>query len=74
MKDIILGIKDYCKDCRHDWHLHGVEKTNGYRPLFFMWEDAQDEEDVWVAEVDWKEGSVWHYIRQRRLAKHARNE
>ena len=69
MKAIILGIKDYIKDCWHDWHLHCVEKSIGNQPVFFM----SKAEDAWVAKTDWKEGSVWHYIKQRRLAKRKKN-
>lgn len=49
MKEVILGIKDYMKDIRHDRAC-----TNPY--------------------LMWKEGSVWHYIRQRRIAKKALKE
>ena len=65
MKYILQGIKDYCKDCWHDWHLHCVEKSQKDEALFFWAEEV----DCWVAIVDWKEGSVWHYIRQRKIAE-----
>ena len=65
MKHIWLGIKDYCKDCWHDWHLHCLEKIYGELPMFYMAED----EDAWVAVIDWKEGNLWHYVKQRQIAK-----
>ena len=65
MKDIILGIKDYCKDCWHDWLVRRVSAYGGqvmercsYNRKNYRWEKA----------CYWKEGSVWHYIRQRKFA------
>lgn len=55
MKEIILGIKDYCKDCWHDWLMHRLIKT-------YPDENIREE---WL----WKEGNLWHYIRQRKIAK-----
>lgn len=57
MKYIILGIKDYCKDCWHDYieckwaKLHRTELS---RNVNRWWK--------------WKEGNIWHYIRQRKFA------
>lgn len=62
---VINGIRDYIKDCWHDWHLHYIERSIGNEPLFSM----GDKSNEWNAMIDWKEGSVWHYIRQRRIAK-----
>lgn len=70
MKCIWLGIKDYCKDCWHDWHLHYVEKSIGNEPLFCMGNKSNE----WIAMIDWKEGSVWFYIKQRRIAKRKGND
>lgn len=53
MKEIILGIKDYMHDCRHD---KGYSNKTP-RPEY----------------LNWKEGNVWHYIRQRRIAKAIKN-
>lgn len=53
MKDTILGIKDYCKDCWHDWLNKRLLKVESTRI-----------QGVWL----WKEGNVWHYIRQRKIA------
>ena len=67
---IFQGIKDYCKDCWHDWHLHYVEKSIGNEPLFCMAKD----EDAWIAMIDWKEGDLWHYIRQRKIGNKVKKQ
>lgn len=54
MKYITLGIKDWCKDMWHDWLLIRLVSTFANKNL----------EEGWL----WKEGSVWHYIRQRKIA------
>ena len=69
MKYIWLGIKDYYKDCLHDWHLRRLEKMYGDMPMFYTAED----EDAWIAVIDWKEGSLWYYINQRKIAKRSKN-
>lgn len=55
MKYIWLGIKDYCKDVWHDWLLTRFVNT---------YDNGKIEED-WI----WKEGNLWYYIRQRKLAE-----
>lgn len=59
MREVYLGIKDYIKDCWHDY------------VLVPRYEREQIRDDGWVLGkyVPFKEGSVWHYIRQRRIAK-----
>lgn len=52
MKCLWFGIKDYCKDCWHDWVLTRLVNT---------YENEKIEEG-WL----WKEGNLWHYIRQRK--------
>ena len=69
LKAIRLGVKDYCEDCWHDWHLRCLEKAYGELPMFYMSEN----EDVWVAIIDWKEGNLWHYIKQAKLIKRKEN-
>lgn len=67
MNSILLGIKDYCKDCWHDfirkeavrygWSIHeavGYYKNGRVKVL-----------GVPV----WKEGNLWHYIQQRKLTQ-----
>lgn len=64
MKNIILGIRDYIKDCCHDWRFHCIEKDYDYK-LYYEDPDI----DYWIPLVDWKEGSVWYYIKQRKLSR-----
>lgn len=59
MKYIWLGIKDYCKDCWHDWLL--TRLVNTY--------DNENIEEDWI----WKEGSLWYYINQRKIAERSKN-
>lgn len=73
MKYILQGIKDYCKDCMHDWHLHYVERHNGNQPLFYFGDHTECGE-VWVALIDWKEGNLWHYIRQRKVGNRVKKD
>ena len=63
MKHIILGIKDYCKDCWHDfwfwvWSaLWGATEKHATRCYNWRYNEG----------LSVKEGSVWHYIRQRKI-------
>lgn len=60
MREVILGIKDYLNDVWHDMRLRHEIKH------------PETEKRKWVIdhyECFWKEGSVWYYIRQRRIAK-----
>lgn len=56
MKYIWLGIKDYIKDWWHDWLIRRLFK------LFYK-DKPHKLPDLW------KEGSIWHYIQQRKAAK-----
>lgn len=64
MKNIILGINDYLKDIAHD---KALVRYFGYCSDIKI-QDYNDFSDVWHRPTTWKEGSVWHYIRQRRIA------
>ena len=64
MKYIWLGIKDYCKDCWHDWLRNRLQKVQGEGIYTY---DEKTGYTYWV--YSWREGSVWHYIQQRRIAK-----
>jgi len=65
MKYIWLGIKDYCKDCWHDfwyWFWDALWTwTNKRCVKCYVW---KKNEGCYT-----KEGSVWHYIQQRKIAK-----
>ena len=63
MSYIWLGIKDYCKDCWHDWlrnRLFAFYKT--------PFTEIRVSDKRYVHIMPWKEGSVWHYIKQRKIA------
>ncbi len=64
MKYIWLGIKDYCKDCWHDWlrnRLFALYKDNTNKILLVS-------DKRYIHLMPWKEGNLWHYIQQRRTA------
>lgn len=64
MKYIWLGIKDYSKDCWHDWLIQRIKKVYGSKDLMFY----NDYAEVYMYIIDWKEGNLWYYIQQRRIA------
>ena len=59
MKYIWLGIKDYSKDVYHDWLVRQYKRFYTKRE----WLDEKVNKPI-----QWKEGSVWHYIRQRKMS------
>ncbi len=65
MKYIFLGIKDYCKDVWHDFWFKFWNAlwtfTQRRTCKCYVWRNS---EGLLV-----KEGSVWHYIQQRKIAK-----
>lgn len=69
MKYIWLGIKDYCKDCWHDWLKRRVAKIGSKVYDCGMCENEQ----IWFVSVDWKEGNLRHYISQRKVAERRKN-
>ena len=71
MKYIIQGIKDYYKDVHHDRLCRTVNQIKGCCVFEFHFVATMAEHDCdkcWRISQDWKEGSVWHYIRQRKIA------
>jgi len=64
MKYIWFGLKDYCKDVWHDWLSNRLHKSQGERLYTY---DHKEDEICWV--FPWKEGNLWHYIHQRKIAK-----
>lgn len=70
MKYIWLGIKDYCKDCWHDfwyWFWNGLDNFVSRRLHHtYCW---RNNEGYFT-----KEGNLRHYIQQRRIAKRKGNE
>ena len=68
MKCKILGLKDYCKDCWHDfwfWFWGALWMWTQHRT--FRCYDWTHNEGCYI-----KEGSLKHYIQQRKLTKGAR--
>lgn len=61
LKSTILGTKDYLKDTKHEHLCHKVAKLG-----CLVYEKTSD--NKWRQTSQWKEGSIWHYIIQRRLA------
>lgn len=59
MKAIILGVCDYLKDWWHD----------AVTIRIWRWQEKKDTGWVLGRYVMWKEGNLWYYIRQRRIAK-----
>lgn len=74
MKYIWLGIKDYCKDCWHDWLVARLKK---FGCVIYDYMPAKHTELVsgYLEPVmTWKEGNLWHYIRQRKIANKVKKE
>lgn len=55
-----LGFKDYCKDRWHDWLLWQLKGLCG-------WVGEKDVSGRWIPAQYWKEGSIRHYISQRKI-------
>jgi len=74
MKHILLGIFDYCIDIRHDKILKKALKM-GWK-VFCEGETGNQYKTrkTWVPVYSWKEGSIWHYIQQRKIAEKYKKE
>lgn len=59
-----LGIMDYLNDCRHD-RVYDII-TGDY--CQWVCDDIGDKKFKFVNSGHWKEGNVWHYIQQRKIA------
>lgn len=70
MKYIILGIKDYCKDCWHDFLLRNLQKYYEGRPIRFI--------SIITGRLlnafPWKEGNMWYYIQQRKISNRVKKD
>ena len=65
MKYIWLGIKDYCKDCWHDfWFWFWNSLWDFSRRRTFRCYDWRNNEGCYT-----KEGSVKHYIYNRKVGR-----
>lgn len=63
---ILQGIYDYVKDCYHD-HLMAEAKAIGC--VLYDKATKYKKNTIHIPANRWKEGSVWFYIKQRRIAK-----
>lgn len=70
MKEVCLGIKDYCKDVWHDWLRRRVMAYGG--KVMDCVRDIKNNNKWWTESDSWKEGNLWHYIQQRKIAKRMR--
>lgn len=68
MKYIFLGIKDYLKDC---WHDYLVAKLKKFGCAIYDYIPANTElvSGYLKPAKTWKKGNLWDYIRQRKAAK-----
>lgn len=70
MKYIILGIKDYCKDCWHDfwyWFWESLCRFINRRcTRCYCW---RNNDGCYT-----KEGNLWFYIKNRHIAQKVKDE
>lgn len=69
IRDWILGLKDYLHDIHHDMIMHNAEKMGCKLQEKYTY--VKNNEVVWDDSRSWKEGSLWHYIQQRRISTKA---
>lgn len=75
MKYIWLGFRDYITDCWHDWLCRRVSNIKGCCVFEFLFVEKEEEHDCnncWHISQNWKEGTLWHYIRQRKIGHQRR--
>ena len=65
MRNILNGIRDYIKDCWHDWLLDRLQAAYPNATIYIY--DHEYDADITIYHC--KEGNLWHYIRQRQIAK-----
>lgn len=68
---IIQGIYDYIKDCYHD---HLMQEAKNIGCVLYDKVTKYKQNTMHVPANHWKEGSVWYYINQRKLAKKIKRE
>lgn len=64
MKYILQGIGDYIKDWWHDWLLDRLQATYPNTTIHL----CDQGYNAYYKAHCWKEGNLWHYIQQRRIA------
>ena len=70
MSYVIKGLYDYLKDCHHDRLVEDAMDLNCI--LYEKAKDVKGKEKL-IPSFYWKEGNLWHYIKQRKIAKKAKN-
>ena len=68
MKYMIQGIRDYIKDRRHDRMYEAITRE------YDQWMRDGHKYYAVIPAGEWKEGSVWHYIKQRKIATKVKKE
>lgn len=66
MRYIILGINDYIRDCWHDWL---INRVNAYGGKVMDKATYSNNTRKWIEAFKWKEGNIFHYIKQRKYNK-----
>lgn len=66
---ILLGIYDYIRDCYHD---RLMKKAKNIGCVLYDKVAKYKQNTMHVPANRWKEGSVQHYIKQRKIAKQRR--
>ena len=64
LKAIWFGIKDYINDIQHDKLLRKAERFNCKVKDKIIRFNKKKMYTDYIDAVTWKEGNVWHYIRQ----------
>lgn len=66
VKDILNGIHDYVKDCYHDQMMRDAKELGC---VLYDKVTKKKSNGMHIVATAWKEGSMWHYIKQRKLSK-----
>ncbi|MBR2247678.1 MAG: hypothetical protein IJ880_11785 [Bacilli bacterium] len=66
---ILQGIYDYVKDCYHDYLM---QEAKSMGCVLYDKITKYKQNTMHVPANRWKEGSMWHYIKQRKIAKQRR--
>ncbi len=71
LKDWILGLNDYLDDIVHDAMIKDAKKLNSKLQDKVTVFDSKTKKKVtkWVDAISRKEGNLWYYIKQRRIAR-----
>lgn len=76
LRHILLGMKDYLKDVYHDRLVRDAKELGcKVQDSYIRYNSKNNKTSkYYIDAVTWKEGSMFHYIRQRHLtAKYTKN-